>query len=107
MKQTIAAVIITLFLASAAIAGDAPKSSAQSREPWCKPGWVCLRTEEVAADASYHYDLQEKILQYKRRAARFGLTVGPGIGVGSVITSEYDVHWIGTTGVFVIWGLRF
>lgn len=98
---------ISAFVLSVAISTIGATENSAKRPDWCKPGFECIPTAEIVKDAEFHYDLQEQVLRYKRRAQRFGLTVGPGVGVGSVITSEYDVHWVGTTGMFIVWGLRF
>jgi hypothetical protein len=71
----------------------------------CAPakGWRCISVVELAADTEYHFSLQEKAA----RAKRFGLTVGIGGGVGGVVDEDFDVRWVPTGGLMVVYGIRF
>jgi hypothetical protein len=95
-----------LFAASSTISAT-EASEKKQRPEWCRPHFECVETSEIVVDSEYHIELREQVLRYKRRAQRFGLTVGFGLGVGGVVNENYDVHWVPAGGPMIVWGLRF
>lgn len=82
-------------------ADDAPK-----RPEWCRPGYICLTRAEVVADAEYHLDLREQAARYRASSRRFGLTIGPSVGIYGVVDDDYDVRWVPAAGFSLTWGWR-
>lgn len=97
----VSALVATLLLPSAVLADDAPK-----RPEWCKPGYVCLQTTEIVADAEYHLDLREQVAKYRARSSRFGFSAGIGIGLGATVDENFHTQYAPVLGAFVIYGIR-
>ena len=103
MKRVMILVAAAILSAGLALgADDAPK-----RPAWCQPGYVCVPTAEIAADAEYHLDLREQIAKYMGSSRRFGLTIGFGLGVGGVVDDDFNVRYVPTGGCFLVYGIRF
>lgn len=71
------------------------------------PGWRCIETKELADDARYKIDLEERIaLAEARLKARrlFGWHFGAGIGIGAVPTADFDVKAVPVGFVGAVYG---
>ena len=97
---------IILSAATAAIAGDATTKPAP-RPDWCKPGWSCIETKELARDALFKINLEERVAIAEARLKarrRLGWHIVAGFGVAAVATADFDVKAVPAGFAGVGWG---
>ena len=95
-----------LLPAGVAIAGDAPTKPAP-RPDWCKPGWSCIETKELARDALFKINLEERVAIAEARLKarrRLGWHIVAGFGVAAVATADFDVKAVPAGFAGVGWG---
>lgn len=78
--------VICILLAAPYVAAVA----AEERPAWCKPGWECVPTDEIAKDTMQHIALHTEIIRLKAKSRHLGFTLGCGVGVAAIVTSEWD-----------------
>jgi hypothetical protein len=98
--------IATALLLLAGTVGAAETNSG-GRPDWCRSGYSCITTDELADDTEFKIRQSMEIIRLKARANRLGFTVGCGVGVAAIVTSEWDA--ISAPGGFcgAMWGWRF
>ena len=74
---------------------------------WCKEGYVCITTDEMAERTAVIWELRAERTVLKMRARRFGFTAGCGVGVAGVIDREWDTRAAPAVACGVFYGLRF
>lgn len=91
------AAALSLVSVAAAVASERPSD--------CPPRFAsCLDRAEAEAVARQQVELD---YLRKLRGKRLGATLGPGIGISGVVTDDYEVHWVPSGGVYLVWGIRF
>lgn len=102
MMRRLAGILLLLSVNLVAAADLKP-----ARPDWCQPGWVCVERKEMAADARYKIDLEERItLAEARLKARrlFGWHATCGFGIAATATADFDVKAVPAGYCGVGWG---
>ena len=84
MKPLIVVAILLLALTLPALA--APASEPQP--PWCKPGWACVRVEELAERTAIVWELRADLARSKAKQRRLGGVLGCGLGLSGVVVES-------------------
>ena len=98
MRRAIATFILSLALCGVAAAVE------PERPAWCKPGWECIQTKEMADDTLQHIALHTEIIRLKSQLSRrWWATVGAEYLPN---TDEYQPYGIGgvNLGRVSVWG---
>ena len=80
---------------------------AAERPWWCREGYVCVPTEDIAADTEYHIKLRSELAALKAKHRRFGLTIGCGFGLAATVADDWSTQVAPAGTCAVVYGLRF
>ena len=102
-----AVISVTMLLAGRISTATAAPAFTEKAPDWCRPGYQCLRNEELAQDTIYKIKLEQQILDLRRKRRLFGCVAGGSFGKTWVVDKELEVRGLWGVGLAVTCGLRF
>lgn len=99
--------IFSIATASTSAIAAPPSGVPVGRPDWCRPGYECIPTADLADATEQLIRLRTDLAAAKAKVRHWGLTAGFNLGVGAVTDENFRTHIVPTGGFGISYGWRF